>query len=94
MKPRTAAGYDQTHVAHVRATCLYVATKLGDLMDDVHPGRKWPHRNGRPRHWPGLAVFDDKKYLEEDFASVDHETEADAWGVVQDLLAAVRKSSG
>lgn len=34
-KPRTASGYDRTHVAHVRATCLYVATKLGDLLDEV-----------------------------------------------------------
>ncbi len=29
-KPRTAAGYKPAQVAHVRATCLYVATKLGD----------------------------------------------------------------
>ena len=34
-KPTTAAGYTSEHVALVRATCLYVATKLGDLTDDV-----------------------------------------------------------
>ncbi len=34
-KPTTAAGYTSEHVALVRATCLYVATKLGDLMDDL-----------------------------------------------------------
>ena len=34
-KPTTAAGYTSEHVPLVRATCLYVATKLGDLTDDV-----------------------------------------------------------
>ena len=34
-KPTTAAGYSSEHAALVRATCLYVATKLGDLTDDV-----------------------------------------------------------
>jgi len=34
-KPRTAAGYDATQAQHVKATCLYVATKLGDLVDEV-----------------------------------------------------------
>jgi len=34
-KPRTAAGYDPVHIAHVRATCLYIATKLGDLVDEL-----------------------------------------------------------
>lgn len=34
-KPTTAAGYTREHVALVRSTCLYVATKLGDLMDDL-----------------------------------------------------------
>jgi len=33
-KPTTAAGYRREHVELVRATCLYVATKLGDLMDE------------------------------------------------------------
>jgi hypothetical protein len=33
-KPTTAAGYKSEQVELVRATCLYVATKLGDLMDD------------------------------------------------------------
>ena len=34
-KPTTAAGYRSEHVVLVRATCLYVATKLGDLMEDL-----------------------------------------------------------
>ena len=34
-KPTTAAGYRREQVERVRATCLYLATKLGDLLDDV-----------------------------------------------------------
>ena len=34
-KPATASGYRSEHVALVRATCLYVATKLGDLMEEL-----------------------------------------------------------
>jgi hypothetical protein len=34
-KPSTADGYRSEQVELVRATCLYVATKLGDLMDDL-----------------------------------------------------------
>ena len=34
-KPKTAAGYDETTTRYARATCLTVATKLGDLMDDL-----------------------------------------------------------
>ncbi len=34
-KPATAGGYRSEHLALVRATCLYIATKLGDLMDDL-----------------------------------------------------------
>ncbi|MFZ0426564.1 MAG: hypothetical protein WAO20_00485 [Acidobacteriota bacterium] len=34
-KPTTAAGYRNVQVELVRATCLYVATKLGDLMDEL-----------------------------------------------------------
>ncbi len=34
-KPTTAAGYTDAQVALVRATCLYVATKLGDLMEEL-----------------------------------------------------------
>ena len=34
-KPTTAAGYRPEFLERVRATCLYVATKLGDLMDDT-----------------------------------------------------------
>lgn len=35
IKPPTAAGYTDTSLELVRATCLQVATVLGDLMDDV-----------------------------------------------------------
>lgn len=34
-KPTTAAGYKSEQVDLVRATCLYVATKLGDLMNEL-----------------------------------------------------------
>src|SRR5438046_291711 len=34
-KPTTAAGYRSEDVARVRATCLYIATKLGDLMEEL-----------------------------------------------------------
>src|ERR1041384_4718390 len=34
-KPTTAAGYPPGQVARVKATCLYLATKLGDLMPEL-----------------------------------------------------------
>ena len=34
-KPTTAEGYDLQTTRHAIATCLYVATRLGDLMDDM-----------------------------------------------------------
>jgi hypothetical protein len=34
-KPKRAADYESEQVELVRATCLYVATKLGDLMDEL-----------------------------------------------------------
>ncbi|MBM3883034.1 MAG: hypothetical protein FJ387_25515 [Verrucomicrobia bacterium] len=34
-KPTTAAGYPPGQVARVQATCLYLATKLGDLMPEL-----------------------------------------------------------
>lgn len=34
-KPTTAAGYTSEQFALVRATCLYLATKLGDSMEDL-----------------------------------------------------------
>ena len=34
-KPTTAAGYPRDQVARVKATCLYLATKLGDLMPEL-----------------------------------------------------------
>jgi len=34
-KPTTAAGYQPDFTSAVKRTCLYVATKLGDLLDDT-----------------------------------------------------------
>ena len=34
-KPTRATGYDRGQLDRVRATCLYVATKLGDLVNDT-----------------------------------------------------------
>lgn len=34
-KPTTASGYEPEMVELVRSTCLYLATKLGDLMDEI-----------------------------------------------------------
>jgi hypothetical protein len=34
-KPTTAAGYPPDQIARVKATCLYLATKLGDLMPEL-----------------------------------------------------------
>ena len=34
-KPTTASGYPPSQVARVKSTCLYLATKLGDLMDEL-----------------------------------------------------------
>jgi hypothetical protein len=34
-KPTTADGYPRGQVARVKATCLYLATKLGDLMPEL-----------------------------------------------------------
>lgn len=34
-KPASVAGYSSSQTALVRSTCLYVATKLGDLLEDL-----------------------------------------------------------
>jgi hypothetical protein len=34
-KPNNAAGYPSDQAARVKATCLYLATKLGDLMPEL-----------------------------------------------------------
>jgi hypothetical protein len=34
-KPLTADGYDEANVEAIESICLFIATKLGDLMDDV-----------------------------------------------------------
>ena len=34
-KPTTAAGYEGGQTELVRATCLYAATRFGDIMDEL-----------------------------------------------------------
>ena len=34
-KPKRASEYKSEQLVLVRETCLYIATKLGDLMDEV-----------------------------------------------------------
>lgn len=34
-KPNHASGYGPAQVEHVRATCLNIATKLGDFLDEI-----------------------------------------------------------
>jgi hypothetical protein len=34
-KPKHAAGYSPDHVELVRMTCLHIATKLGEFLDDM-----------------------------------------------------------
>ncbi len=34
-KPATGDGYDRDQLDQVRRTCLYIATKLGDLLDEI-----------------------------------------------------------
>jgi hypothetical protein len=34
-RPTTAVDYSLGQLERVRATCLYVATKLGDLLNDI-----------------------------------------------------------
>jgi hypothetical protein len=34
-KRQHASEYESGHIEHVRGTCLYIATKLGDLMDEL-----------------------------------------------------------
>ena len=45
-KPTTAAGYESGQVELVRATCLYVATKLGVTFQDHAPTRFHNHAPG------------------------------------------------
>ena len=35
LKPNTALGYNEEDITLVRSACLYVATKLGDMLDEV-----------------------------------------------------------
>ena len=34
-KPETIGGYEHGQLSRVRQTCLYIATKLGDLLDEM-----------------------------------------------------------
>ena len=50
-KPNRASGYVPEQLRQVRATCLYVATKLGDLVAVTRRGDRWrprPVAPGRP----------------------------------------------
>ena len=38
-KPKFAQEYTSEHLELVKAMCLYLATKLGDYMNDRYPGR-------------------------------------------------------
>lgn len=56
-KPSTASGYTPAHLELVRATCIYVATKLGHLMDDLCGGRRaWPYHLGPASHTRRVGV--------------------------------------
>src|SRR5262249_5519703 len=75
-KPRTAKGYNRTDVGYVKATCLYLATKLGALLDEVVIVGGWvpalliDQRAAAERHVGtadldvglSLAIFDNKRY--------------------------------
>jgi hypothetical protein len=75
-KPRTASGYDKAQVASVRKTCLYVATKLGDLLDEIVivgglvPTLLIDQASAKEQHAGtadldlglALAIFDDRRY--------------------------------
>lgn len=79
-KPRRADGYDAEHLERVRAACLVVATKLGDLLDEiVIVGGLVPlllveqsTKNADERHVGttdldlgfALGLFNDKRYQE------------------------------
>jgi hypothetical protein len=75
-KPRTMAGYDKAQVARVRATSLYIATKLGDLLDQLVivgglvPSLLIDQRQAREKHIGTLdldigmevAILDGRRY--------------------------------
>ena len=42
-KPSTSDGYGIEQVASVHRTCLYMATKLGDLLDEIVVVGGWFH---------------------------------------------------
>jgi hypothetical protein len=42
-KPSTRDGYGIEQVASVHRTCLYMATKLGDLLDEIVVVGDWFH---------------------------------------------------
>jgi len=64
MKPPTASGYSAEYRDAVRATCLYLATKLGDLDDDLVvvgglvPTLLIPHQNLPPGALSHVGTMD------------------------------------
>jgi hypothetical protein len=55
-KPDRASEYSSEQAELVRATCLYVATKLGDLMDEL-PGLKVAFQDRRQVRIDGKTIF-------------------------------------
>ena len=53
-KPQRASEYKPEQLELVRAACLYVATKLGDMMDDlvIIGGLALCSGSGPPTHHP------------------------------------------
>ena len=56
-KPKRASEYKSEQVELVRATCLYVATKQGDLMNDIAPGLSLAFRDRRRVRVEGRTIF-------------------------------------
>ena len=71
-KPTTAAGYSNVHLELVRATCLYVATRLGDIMDELAvigglvPSLLIPESELPPQSQPHVGVFRNRLGCEDD----------------------------
>lgn len=76
-KPRTKEGYGSDDVRRVRATCLYLATKIGDLLEDIVivgglvPALIVPQREDRLHVGTtdldvglSIALFDEQRYAE------------------------------
>src|SRR3989304_563703 len=75
-KPRSRKGYSAEQTQRVRATCLYLATKIGDRLDDVAvmrglapslivPQDEGPHAGTADLDLGlSIALFNEKRYAE------------------------------